>query len=83
MLGGLGHAPVLFRPTLLRYFSRLRFLPARVRSQHPFGVFGIYRTSSGRCVNFHQPLRDLIVTEHQYLMLIMIHYMYHYFNNYS
>ena len=49
---------------LLRYFSRLRFLPARVRSQHPSGVFGIYRASSGRCVSFHQPLRDATVKEH-------------------
>src|SRR5262249_3529151 len=49
---------------LLRYFSRLRFLPARVRSQHSCGVFGIYRASSGRCVSFHQPLRDSTVEEH-------------------
>jgi hypothetical protein len=49
---------------LLRYFYRLRFLPARVRTLHPFGVLGIYRASSGRCVRFHQPLRDVTVTEH-------------------
>jgi hypothetical protein len=47
----------------LRDFCRLRFLPARVRSQHPSGVFGIYRASSGRCVSFHQPVWDVTVTE--------------------
>ena len=47
----------------LRHFYRLHLLPARVRSQHPAGVFGIYRASSGRCVMFHQPLRDSTVKE--------------------
>ncbi len=68
---------------LLRHFYRLRFLPARVRTLHPYGVLGIYATSSGCCVSFHQPLRDSTVTEHCYLMFNMIHYMYQYFNNYS
>src|SRR5262249_28564235 len=66
---------------LLRSFYRLRFLPPRVRTLHPFGVLGIYAISSGCCVSCHQPLRDAIVTEHLYLMHNMIHYTYHNFNN--
>ena len=63
-LAAVSHAPVLFLSIyLLRSFSRLRFLPACVRTLHPFGVLGIYATSSGCCVTFHQPLRDLTVKE--------------------
>ena len=50
---------------------RLRFLPACGRSQHPCGVFGIYRASSGRCVTFHQPLRDTIVKEQVNMDIIL------------
>jgi len=62
-LAAVDHAPLLFSAYLLRHFSRLRFLPPRVRTLHPFGVLGIYAISSGCCVSFHQPLRDLSVTE--------------------
>ena len=60
-LAALVMRPFYFCP--LRHFSRLRFLPARVRTLHPIGVLGIYAISSGCCVTFHQPLRDLTVKE--------------------
>src|SRR5262249_35821690 len=40
-----------------------RFLPALVRTLHPYGVLGIYATSSGCCVTLRQPLRDAVVQE--------------------
>src|SRR5262249_11363402 len=59
----LGSQALLISAYLLRSFSRLRFLPPRVRTLHPSGVLGIYATSSGCCVTFHQPLRDVTVKE--------------------
>jgi len=59
MLGGGVTRPSRFYP--LRSFYRLRFLPPRGRTLHPFGVLGIYAIASGRCVSFHQPVWDSTV----------------------
>jgi hypothetical protein len=44
-------------------FLPVGVLPPRVRTLHPFGVLGIYRASSGRCVSFHQPVWDVTFKE--------------------
>ena len=60
------------------YLPAASFLPVTLptcpcqRAEHPFGVFGIYRASSGRCVSFHQPLRDSTIRGCRHVVLYML-----------
>src|SRR5262249_40677776 len=63
LLARLSHAPVLFLSTCCALSAGCAsYLPLSGPCIHS-GVLGIYATSSGCCVTFHQPLRDLTVKE--------------------